>query len=192
MAQKGKKIYETMCQNVDKEFNSVGEAKQYIIENKSCKNLKPSMIQSVSIYLYNPILAVNKNKIIQVPSDAKCPVCGMFVSKYPKWVASIVLNNKHTHYFDGVKDMMKFYFKPSQYAHKHSKDEIKKILVTDYYTLHAIDAKKAFYVVGSNIYGPMGEELIPFSSKEKAQKFSNDHFGKKVLGFEEIKKSMLF
>jgi nitrous oxide reductase accessory protein NosL len=38
----------------------------------------------------------------------------------------------------------------------------------------------------------MGEELIPFVSKEKAQKFLNDHFGKKVLKFEEIKESMLY
>ncbi|GGD34499.1 hypothetical protein GCM10012288_05570 [Malaciobacter pacificus] len=192
VAQKGKKIYESLCKEVSKEFNSIGEAKQYLIDNKVCKNLKPQMQQAVAIYLYNPLLAVDKNKIINVPADAKCPVCGMFVAKYPKWVASINIKEAHTHYFDGVKDMMKFYFNPSKFAHNHSKDEFKDIKVTDYYTLNAISAKEAFYVIGSNIYGPMGEELIPFVSKEKAQKFLNDHFGKKVLKFEEIKESMLY
>ncbi len=192
MAQKGKKIYNAMCQEVTKEFNSIGEAKQYLIDNKSCKNLKPKMLQSVSIYLYNPILAVDKNKIINVPDNAKCPVCGMFVSKYPKWVATIIVKDKHQHYFDGVKDMMKFYFNPTKFAHNHTTNDFENIKVTDYYTLNSMDAKKAFYVIGSNIYGPMGEELIPFKTKEKAQKFLNDHFGKKILKFNEIKEEMLY
>ena len=34
-----------------------------------------------------------------------------------------------------------------------------------------IDGKKAFYVIRSDIYGPMGHEFIPFSSKEDAQTF---------------------
>ena len=48
--------------------------------------------------------------MIEVPEDAKCPVCGMFVSKYPKWVAQIKIKMDIYHYFDGVKDMMKFLF----------------------------------------------------------------------------------
>lgn len=191
MAAKGKKIYETMCNEVSKEFNSVGEAKQYLIDNKVCKNMQPQMQQAVSIYLFNPLLAIDKSKTIQVPTDAKCPVCGMFVHKYPKWVASIEIH-EHTHYFDGVKDMMKFYFQPSKYAHAHEVADLKDIKVTDYYTLNALKAQDAYYVIGSNIYGPMGEELIPFETKEKAEKFSNDHFGKKILKFEEIKEEMLF
>lgn len=191
VAIKGKKIYETMCQEISKEFNTIGEAKQYLIDNKSCKNIKPDMLQAVSIYLYNPILAADKSKMIEVPKDAKCPVCGMFVHKYPKWVASIQTKN-HTHYFDGVKDMMKFYFNPSKFAHNHGKEDFNNIVVTDYYSLSSLNAKEAFYVIGSNIYGPMGEELIPFKTKEKAEKFSNDHFGKKVLKFDEIKEEMLY
>ena len=45
---------------------------------------------------------------MQVPKEVKCPVCGMFVAKYPKW-AALITEDSHTHYFDGVKDMMKFY-----------------------------------------------------------------------------------
>jgi copper chaperone NosL len=90
MAIKGKKIFETMCDTkFEKEFNSIGEAKQYLIDNNTCKNLDSQMLQAVSIYLYNPILAADKSKMLEVPQDAKCPVCGMFVSKYPKWAAQI-------------------------------------------------------------------------------------------------------
>lgn len=193
MAIKGKKAFETMCDtNQIKDFNSIGEAKQYLIDNKVCKNLNPQMMQFVAIYLHNPILASDKSKMIEVSSEAKCPVCGMYVSKYPKWVAQIKINDGHVHYFDGVKDMMKFYFEPSKYEHNHTNNQITELNVTDYYTLESIDGKKAFYVIGSNVYGPMGEELIPFKNEEQAKKFMADHFGKTILKFEEIKKEILF
>ena len=193
MAIKGKKIFETMCDtNQIKDFNSIGEAKQYLIDNKVCKNLDAKMLQAVSIYLANPILASDKSTMLEVPQDAKCPVCGMFVSKYPKWVAQIKIKDGHIHYFDGVKDMMKFYFEPKKYEHNHAMDQIEQVNVTDYYTLESIDAKNAFYVLGSNVYGPMGEELIPFKNESQAKKFMTDHYGKSLLKFEEIKKEILF
>ena len=193
MARKGKKIYLSMCkQDKFPEFNSIGESKQYIIDNNLCKSLKPKMQQAVAIYLYDPLLAANKNKMIKVQKDEKCPVCGMFVSKYPKWVAQIEVKQKHSHYFDGVKDMMKFYFNPSKFKHNHNLKDFTKILVTDYYSLNSINAKDAYYVIGSNIYGPMGEELIPFKTKKEASDFSKSHFGKKILKFEDIKEELLY
>ena len=191
IAIKGKKIFESMCDvNQIKEFNSIGEAKQYLIDNNTCKNLDSSMLQAVSTYLYNPLYAADKSKMINIPEDAKCPVCGMFVSKFPKWVAQIQLQDGHNHYFDGVKDMMKFYFNPTKY-HAHSNEQILQMNVTDYYSLESTDAKKAYYVLASNVYGPMGEELIPFKNEDEAKKFMADHFGKKVVSFDEIKEEMI-
>ena len=117
-----------------------------------------------------------------VPKEVKCPVCGMFVSKYPKWAARIDVEGNH--YFDGVKDMMKFYIFDVDFPYDRKK--ISSIEVTDFYTIKAIDAYKAFYVVGSDVYGPMGNELIPFSTKEAAQNFMTDHRGKKIISFDEI------
>ena len=191
IAIKGKKIFESMCDvNQIKEFNSIGEAKQYLIDNNTCKNLDAQMLQAVSVYLYNPLYAMDKSKMINVPEDAKCPVCGMFVSKFPKWAAQIQLEDGHNHYFDGVKDMMKFYFNPTKY-HAHTNEQISQINVTDYYSLELTDGKKAYYVIGSNVYGPMGEELIPFKNKDEAQKFMTDHFGKSLVSFDEIKEEMI-
>lgn len=114
---------------------------------------------------------------IVVPKDAKCPICGMFVGKNPQWAAMIDDNGK-SFYFDGVKDMMKYIF-----AQKKSFD---KVFVTDYYKLNKLEAKEAFYVVGSNVNGPMGSELIPFATESEAFTFSRDHNGKAVLGFNDI------
>jgi copper chaperone NosL len=34
----------------------------------------------------------------------KCPVCGMFVSKYPDWVATVTFKDSTVLFFDGAKD----------------------------------------------------------------------------------------
>ena len=51
-AQKGAMIYKNKCKKVDKEFNSVAEAKAYIKNNNICPNLKGKALQAVGLYLY--------------------------------------------------------------------------------------------------------------------------------------------
>lgn len=189
IAKKGKKIFEEMCdKNQIKDFTSQHEAKEFLTANAICKNLDEDKVEAVSLYLSNPLLANEKSQVIDVPKDAKCPVCGMYVAKYPKWVAKISTKSGNSYYFDGVKDMLKFYFDPSKY----SKNEVSidEITVTDYYFLEAINAKNAYFVVDSNVHGPMGKKIIPFKDETQAKKFMQDHFGKKVLKFEELDKTI--
>jgi copper chaperone NosL len=119
------------------------------------------------------------------PKDA-CPVCGMLVSKYPNWVAAIVYKDGHAHHFDGAKDMFKFWFDPPKYAARHSRDMIASIWVTDYYGLKKIDARKAFYVVGSDVLGPMGHEFVALANKADAEDFMKEHKGVRLLSFEQV------
>ena len=64
-----------------------------------------------------------------------------------------------------------------------STDDVVAVYVTDYYTMQPIDAAGAIFVVGSDIYGPMGRELIPFASTTDAETFMRDHRGRQVLPF---------
>ena len=113
----------------------------------------------------------------------KCPVCGMFVYKYPDWIAAARLKNMDTLYFDGAKDLFKFLLSNS--------DKVVRAWVTEYYGLTLIDARSAFYVMGSDVYGPMGHELVPFASKAEAEEFMTDHKGKRLLRFEDINTVLL-
>ena len=124
------------------------------------------------------------------PKD-KCPVCGMFVAKYPDWVAQVRYQDQKTVFFDGAKDFFKYLFKIKAYDPKRSADTISAIFVTDYYTLAPIDARKAFFVEGSDIYGPMGRELIPFETQDAAEEFMKDHKGKRILRFAEITPALI-
>ena len=88
-------------------------------------------------------------------------------------------------FFDGPKDMLVFYFNPERYDGP-PREAIKNIFVKDYYSLNSLSARDAFYVIGSDIYGPMGHELIPFETREAAESFRKDHHGKEILTFDEI------
>lgn len=125
------------------------------------------------------------------PKDL-CPVCGMLVAKYPHWVATIVYKDGHAHYFDGAKDMFKFWFDPPKYAPGHSREQMARLVVTDYYNLQPIDAQTAFYVIGSDVLGPMGHEFVPLASQADAEEFMKEHKGKRILRFDQVTKEMPF
>lgn len=116
----------------------------------------------------------------------KCPVCGMFVAKYPDFLAEILFKDGSYSVFDGAKDMFKYYFNLEKYNRAKRLSDIDCIYVTDYYSLNFVDGLKAVYVTGSNVYGPMGKELIPFEKEADAKEFMSDHAGKSLLKFKEV------
>jgi nitrous oxide reductase accessory protein NosL len=127
-----------------------------------------------------------------VPSEKeKCPVCGMFVSKYPNWAGTIEFNDGTHAVFDGPKDLFTYYLNLKKYNPGKSVNAITAIRVKDYYSLAVIDGRTAYYVVGSDVYGPMGKELVPFSKLTDARGFMNDHQGKRVVRLNEITPAIL-
>ncbi len=116
----------------------------------------------------------------------KCPVCGMFVYKYPKWVAVIELADGTSYFYDGAKDMFKHYMNVSKYTPSKVGQDIVSLEVTDYYAVSLIDAKEAWYVIGSDVFGPMGHELIPFETQVSAKEFLEDHKGTRILRFQDV------
>ncbi|MDO8932743.1 MAG: nitrous oxide reductase accessory protein NosL [Rhodocyclaceae bacterium] len=119
-----------------------------------------------------------------------CPVCGMLVAKYPNWAATVVWRDGHAHHFDGAKDMFKFLHDLAKFAPGHKSQDIAGLYVTDFYGLGKIDAKKAFYVIGSDVLGPMGHELVPLANAEDAADFMKDHKGKRLLGFDQVSRDV--
>jgi copper chaperone NosL len=123
---------------------------------------------------------------LQVGKRDLCPVCGMFAHKYPNWLAQVVFSDGTCASFDGPKDMFKYIFDLRKYNPKKSLGEIAGLWVTDYYTTKWIDGKEARYVIGSDVLGPMGHELVPHSSDRAARSFSKDHAGARILKFDEV------
>lgn len=121
----------------------------------------------------------------------RCPVCGMFVAPYPDWIATIVLKDGNQLFFDGCKDLFHYYFKLPAGQGKGARDEIAEIYVTEYYSTQLVPVDDVFFVLGSDVYGPMGKELIPVANKELAESFMRDHSGTQILPFKKITPEIL-
>ena len=115
-----------------------------------------------------------------------CAVCGMHVPKFPEWAAVVTFQDGGQAWFDGPKDLFTYLQDLKRYAPKRRTQDISTIQVKDYYTLKHIDARKAFFVLGSDVMGPMGKELVPFGGEPQARDFLKDHRGQKILPFQEI------
>lgn len=183
----GEKIYTKLCTEIDpKKYISYEVMQQEIASQKLCGHLNTSYLEVLSLYLWDlkrNNVKEKKYQNLSVTKDEKCPVCGMYLHKYPTWVSRINYQRKSVA-FDGIKDMMKYYF--------DNFDESAEILVQEYYTADTINAREAFFVLGSDVYGPMGNELIAFKDEKSAKRFLLDHKAKEVLVFKAITKEKVY
>ena len=152
--------------------------------------LKLILTLTLTLTLFSPAVAEEKQGLKPSSKD-KCPVCGMFVAKYPDWVAAIRFRDGSTVFFDGAKDMFKYYFDLEKHNPSKKQTDIKVLQVSDYYDLTATDGFTAFYVIGGEVYGPMGRELIPFAKEAAAREFLKDHKGKSILKFKEVTPALI-
>lgn len=123
---------------------------------------------------------------IEPDQGDKCPVCGMFPYKYPGWIAEIQFKDDTYAVFDGPKDMLKYYFNVTKYNNHKTADDITEIYVTEYYSNEQMQVDELFFVLGSDVMGPMGMEFIPVKGKKEAETFMKDHKGSRMLTFDEI------
>ncbi len=143
-------------------------------------------IALIAVFLSGSLALADDPKPVKPAKTDKCPVCGMFVAKYPDFLAQVIFSDGSYALFDGAKDMFKYYFNLKKYNPSKDLSDIAVIYVTDYYGMNPIDGRKAFYVVESNVYGPMGRELIPFEKEPEAKEFLTDHAGKNLIRFDAV------
>jgi len=149
------------------------------------------LIGFVIICVAVPMPCSAKAKPVKPGSQDKCAVCGMFVAKYSDFAAQIHFRNGTVAHFDGSKDLFKYYLQMNRYNPKVTVMDVTAIYIKDYYSLAPVDGRTASYVLGSDVYGPMGRELIPFASNKDALEFLKDHKGKRILSFNEITPAIL-
>ena len=92
----------------------------------------------------------------------------------PDFAARVTFSDGATVTFDGPKDLFTFLLDVAKYAPGRNRSDVDGVLVTEYYALAAIDAETALFVVGSDVHGPMGAELIPFAQRLTSDKGYNN------------------
>ena len=190
----GEKTAHVLCQREalkSLDFDRMpSHTKELLRKKKICHDIGERHLDALVTYLYHT--HTKKNDLSHffnpIPRTRKCPVCGMYPYKYPVWISMISIG-KTRYYFDGVKDMMKYYLFKERY--RYDRAHIEHIAVRDFYRLVPVDAREAWYVEGSDVRGPMGKELVPFASRHDAETFLKDHHGKRIVGFSQISTDML-
>lgn len=131
--------------------------------------------------------------VMDYTKETRCIVRKFKVYEDPKWVAKIELVNGKKLFFSSPKSMIEFYHRPGKWYEIGVKSEkdFKNIIVTDYLTMKPIDAKKAFYIYGTNITSPAGDDLVSIGNESDARKFAKQHYGKRVLRFDQISSALI-
>ena len=120
-----------------------------------------------------------------------CPVCGAAVAKHQGWIAQLVYDDGIALFFDGAKDLFRFLLSPRRTSSDPGLVPVAGMFVSSHATGEYIDARNAFFVVGSDVRGPAGEELVAHGSVAEARKFAKQHSGTRVVGFEQVDLDLL-
>lgn len=131
---------------------------------------------TISLFLYKAATATSTDPQV-IPDNLSCGKCGMFPASYPQWQSQIIFNDGGMNAFDGCKCMFGYMFNMGEYNKAHQQNDIAKIWVRDFNSGEWIDAKTAHFVIGSDVMGPMGKELIPFQDQQAADSFQKEHGG---------------
>lgn len=113
-----------------------------------------------------------------IAKSERCPVCGMYPAQFPQWHAQIVFKDGSHTSFDSAAELFRFLEDMTKYDKKHVAADIGKIFVPAYNKGAWLDARQAFFVAGSKVQGPMGNDLPAFARKDEAILFSQKSGGK--------------
>lgn len=136
---------------------------------------------------------VKKVYEISFDKNTTCLVRHFSLYKDPTWVAKVETRGGKTVYFSSPKSLFEFYHRPGKWFDVGVKSErdFAQILVTDYNQLKAIDAESAYFVYGSRATSPAGDDLVPFATKEEAEKFAKTYSGKRIFKFDEVSDALI-
>lgn len=137
------------------------------------------------------------HKAVAMESSDECHLCGMLITNFdgPKGEVFRKEQGENVFKFCSTRDMFSYYLDPENTRN------VSQILVHDMSKMpwgsdsiddkYFIDAKKAWFVTGSEKTGAMGKTLASFSLQSDAQAFSKE-FGGKVLSFKDVNQDSLW
>jgi copper chaperone NosL len=127
----------------------------------------------------------------EIAADTPCTLDGMLLAEFPGPKGQIVYDQGPPDFFCDTVELVSALLAPEQQRRVvavYTQDMAQTSWDTP--QGHWIDAKAAFYVIGSRRTGSMGPTLATFAQETDAQAFVSDHGGK-VLRFAEITPPMV-
>jgi copper chaperone NosL len=135
--------------------------------------------------------APNAVKPLEIGKDTVCVLDGMTLADFPGPKAQIHYEPGGPEFTCDTKEMFSLLLRPEQKRRivaAYTQDMAKADWMNP--QGYWIDAKSAFYVVGSKLQGSMGPTVASFAQQSDAQAFAAKHGGK-VLRFSEVTLDMV-
>ena len=138
-------------------------------------------------------VAEKKPAAVHFEDGEECHVCGMAITGFPGPKGEVITEKQQqVHKFCSTKDMFSWVLQPENikrdhtlYVHDMAQSEWGSPVDTA-----LIDAREAFYVIGSKRMGAMGPTLASFADSKVADGFATE-FGGHVKAFADITMSDL-
>lgn len=115
-------------------------------------------------------------------TEERCKTCGMKIDGASPWRTTLLDAEGRATPFDTPRCAL--------LAWRRGKVAAVKLRVRDYYDQREQDAEGLRFVVGSDVAGPMGPELVPVDPA-RVTKFMQDHAGSQALALGEITEATL-
>lgn len=114
--------------------------------------------------------------------DARCKNCGMRIDTASPWRAELVAEGGTITAFDTPRCALQSW--------RSGKTAAKSVRVQDYYDRQSRDGNDVRFVVGGDVLGPMGPDLVPVDPA-RVTKFIQDHGAERALRLDEVTPEVL-
>lgn len=114
--------------------------------------------------------------------EPRCPHCGMRIDPASAWRVELVAGDGSRTSFDTPRCAL--------VAWRSGKFEATSMRAQEYYERTWHDAKELRFVLGGDVLGPMGSDLVPVDPARVA-KFIQDHGADRALALDEITSDVL-
>jgi hypothetical protein len=113
-------------------------------------------------------------------SDSRCAFCGMRISRDSHWAAGATAGDGHVVAFDTPGCLFRYRFSPRGTG-------LRDAWITEYYGRAGArtPAGSVRFVVGSDVVGPMGPDLVPVD-RARVDAFVRDHHAREAFDYDAV------
>lgn len=116
-------------------------------------------------------------------SAARCAFCGMKIKEDNAFRVKAKLQDGTDAAFDSPRCAFEAHVNPAKY-------KVASLSLQEFYDRTWHEPSELHYVIGSDVMGPMGHDLIPVLPAHE-QKLMKDHKGKRIVVLSDINESMI-
>ena len=128
------------------------------------------------------LLAAGCGSESNTPDPPRCDLCGMRVEADSEWRAGGQREAGEELHFDAPKCLFRYHYREGA---------VQEPWVIEYYNQERSPASELLFVAGSDLLGPMGEDLIPVRGQEQADGLRIDHHGSAAHPYAEVTEAVV-